>query len=84
MAVLCGWLSHFLGEDAHRFPAPGTVLGRPAPPPSFPQCWDEHAELVVQLQLLKLRPDQIEDGDTDGGYQIEDWFAFLDDRLLPL
>jgi hypothetical protein len=40
--------------------------------------------LVVLLQLLKLRADQTADGDMDGGYQIEDWFAFLDDRLLPL
>ena len=83
MAVLRGWLSHFLREDA-----PASLRRAPSRPPRstafFSPVLEEHAELVVQLQLLKRRADQIEDGDMDGGDEIEDWFAFLDDRPLPL
>ncbi len=77
------WVPHFVDGHLEYFPPAGTVLGRPLPPPPFPVCWEEHPPLVQRLLLAMLRSEEVAHGDA-GGYRPEDWYAFLEERVVPL
>ena len=80
------WVIGFRKRCRDRFPVPGwgTVIGPPALGPPFPECWQEHPELVLLLEYIKMREDQLADGVAEDGYWPHHWFEEVVKCLFPL